>query len=164
MENEACQNNGRQLWQESDEKGHRSMHVTEGGGIGINVGGSVWVKPLSEWHRLAEEEIKPSPAYLVEHDKQLKSALGYCEYIAKQNDELKNNTIGQLAICKNRYIHQIGMAFGGGIEIRIGKLGPYDDHKFQAPTYAACEQLARAFLETLKDVNKGEEQNYEKIR
>lgn len=44
----ACKNEDRQLWQESDDAGHRSVHVTKGGGIGINVGGSVYVKPLKE--------------------------------------------------------------------------------------------------------------------
>jgi len=32
-----------------------SVHVTEGGGLGINCGGMVYVKPLREWHRLAAE-------------------------------------------------------------------------------------------------------------
>lgn len=53
MSNEACQNEDRQLWQESDENGHRSLHVTKDGGIGINVGGNVWVMPLAKWHKLA---------------------------------------------------------------------------------------------------------------
>ena len=30
-----------------------SIHRTEGGGIGINVGGTVYVKTLKEWHDLA---------------------------------------------------------------------------------------------------------------
>jgi hypothetical protein len=27
-----------------------SIHVTEGGGIGINVGGNVFVMPVEDWH------------------------------------------------------------------------------------------------------------------
>lgn len=90
MKNEPCQNEDRQLWQESDENGHRSLHVTKGGGIGINVGGNVWVMPLAKWHKLAvDSEASPTPAYLVEKDKQMKAALGYCEDMAKQIDALK---------------------------------------------------------------------------
>lgn len=33
-----------------------SLHKTADGRIGINVGGYVFVKPLTEWHRLAEED------------------------------------------------------------------------------------------------------------
>src|SRR5438045_2425663 len=32
-----------------------SIHVTEGGSIGLNVSGHVIVKPLREWHQLAAQ-------------------------------------------------------------------------------------------------------------
>ena len=32
-----------------------SLHKTEHGQIGINVGGTVYVKSLREWHELAEQ-------------------------------------------------------------------------------------------------------------
>lgn len=52
------QNTDRELWREreGDYYAH-SIHVTAHGGIGINVGGHVIVKPLSAWHELARAAI-----------------------------------------------------------------------------------------------------------
>ena len=55
-----CLNTDRELWREPrrDEPSDfycNSIHVTEKGGIGIDVGGRVFVKTLAEWHRLAEQ-------------------------------------------------------------------------------------------------------------
>jgi hypothetical protein len=49
------QNTDRHLWPDVTAPGapDESIHVTATGGIGINVGGLVIVKPLREWHRLA---------------------------------------------------------------------------------------------------------------
>lgn len=50
-----CENTDRELWREREDDYYAdSVHVTKGGGIGINVGGHVIVKPISEWHRLVE--------------------------------------------------------------------------------------------------------------
>ena len=50
----AQQNTDRELWREREGDYYaNSIHVTENGGIGINCGGYVIVKPLREWHRLA---------------------------------------------------------------------------------------------------------------
>ena len=47
-------NTDRELWREREGDYYAdSIHVTQSGGIGINVGGYVFVKPLSEWHALA---------------------------------------------------------------------------------------------------------------
>lgn len=53
-------NTDRELWREQSEADGDpdnyyapSIHVTASGGIGINVGGSVIVLPLREWHKLA---------------------------------------------------------------------------------------------------------------
>ena len=58
----AMRNTDRELWREQsnlpgdpDNYYAPSIHVTELGGIGINVGGHVIVKPLREWHSLASE-------------------------------------------------------------------------------------------------------------
>jgi hypothetical protein len=49
-------NTDREIWREREGDYYAdSIHVTEGGGIGINCGGMVYVKPLREWHRLAKE-------------------------------------------------------------------------------------------------------------
>jgi len=50
-----CVNTDRHLWPDVSEPGavHESIHVTAQGGIGINVGGFVYVKTLREWHKLA---------------------------------------------------------------------------------------------------------------
>lgn len=54
---EAAKNTDRELYRDPAAVGLEyyapSIHVTEGGGIGINVGGHVVVKPLSDWHALA---------------------------------------------------------------------------------------------------------------
>jgi hypothetical protein len=52
----------RELWREGGGDGNGmsyyepSIHLTEQGGIGINVGGTVYVKSLREWHALADRE------------------------------------------------------------------------------------------------------------
>lgn len=47
-------NTDRELWRERDGDYYAdSIHVTESGGIGINCGGSVVVKSLREWFKLA---------------------------------------------------------------------------------------------------------------
>lgn len=52
-------NTDRELWRERpDDYYADSLHVTEGGGIGINCGGHVIVQPIREWHRLANAEIE----------------------------------------------------------------------------------------------------------
>ena len=38
-----------------------SIHVTEGGGIGINVGGTVIVMPVEEWMALADKRREAMP-------------------------------------------------------------------------------------------------------
>lgn len=52
-----CKNTDRELWRSPDDgRGSYyadSIHVTEGGGIGIDVGGHVIVKPLRDWHAMA---------------------------------------------------------------------------------------------------------------
>lgn len=53
-------NTDRELYREPD-KGNGSYYsdsifVTEGGGIGINCGGHVIVKPIRDWHNLASQK------------------------------------------------------------------------------------------------------------
>ncbi len=57
MTQQAAANTDRELYREPD-KGNGSfysdsIHVTAGGGIGINVGGTVIVRSLKTWHKLA---------------------------------------------------------------------------------------------------------------
>jgi hypothetical protein len=54
----ACKNTDRELWRERFGDFYAdSIHVTERGGIGINCGGHVIVKPLHEWHALAARAV-----------------------------------------------------------------------------------------------------------
>ena len=64
MSDNATQNTDRELWREPPGDYYaNSIHVTTGGGIGINVGGKVYVKPLKDWHALADERAAdPAPA------------------------------------------------------------------------------------------------------
>ena len=53
-ENQPRANTNRELWREKEGDYYApSIHVTATGGIGINVGGHVWVKTLREWHAIA---------------------------------------------------------------------------------------------------------------
>lgn len=62
-DNTACENTDRELWLETPEDPGYSnrIFVTQSGGIGISVAGSVYVKPLREWHRLAGGPIRGLP-------------------------------------------------------------------------------------------------------
>lgn len=52
-----AENTDRELWREREGDFYAdSIFVTERGGIGIDCGGTVFVKPLREWHRLALAE------------------------------------------------------------------------------------------------------------
>lgn len=49
-----CKNTDREIWREIESDYYSaSIHVTEQGHIGINVGGCVAVMPINEWHKLA---------------------------------------------------------------------------------------------------------------
>lgn len=56
-DNQACKNTDRELWRGPDEGNGGyyadSIFITKEGALGINCGGSVYVKPIREWHRLA---------------------------------------------------------------------------------------------------------------
>jgi hypothetical protein len=52
----ACQNTDREIWREREGDYYAdSIFVTEGGGIGINCGGFVHVKPIRSWHALGNQ-------------------------------------------------------------------------------------------------------------
>lgn len=54
-------NTDRHLWPlVSDDYYADSIHVTAGGGIGMNVGGLVIVKTIREWHALAARDLPKS--------------------------------------------------------------------------------------------------------
>jgi hypothetical protein len=49
-----CANTDREIWRETpDDYYSPSIHVTQQSGIGINVGGTVIVMPVRDWHALA---------------------------------------------------------------------------------------------------------------
>ncbi len=60
MSDAPVENTDRELWREPGEFGMEayapSVFVTKGGGIGIDVGGTVYVRPLRSWHALAAAE------------------------------------------------------------------------------------------------------------
>lgn len=62
---QAVQNTDREVWRETPGDFYsNSVHLTATGGLGINVGGTVYVKPPAEWHRLASLSRAPAePAY-----------------------------------------------------------------------------------------------------
>ncbi len=50
MNESACKNTDRNLWRKNLNGLGPSIHVTEHGGIGIDVGGHVIVAPVERWH------------------------------------------------------------------------------------------------------------------
>ena len=63
MGTQPAQNTDREIWRErADDYYTDSIHVTQGGGIGLDCGGLVIVKPIREWHALAKVDLpKPLP-------------------------------------------------------------------------------------------------------
>jgi hypothetical protein len=65
----ACVNTNRELWREVEGDYYApSVFVTAGGGIGIDVGGMVYVKPVRDWHALASAPSAPQPTIAPEDD------------------------------------------------------------------------------------------------
>ncbi len=60
---DASKNTDCELWRErEDDYCAASLFVTQGGGIGINMGGQVIVMPIREWHALARaKHFMPKP-------------------------------------------------------------------------------------------------------
>ncbi len=78
---DAVANTDVELWREQPGDYYaNSIHVTKGGGIGINVGGTVIVKPLAEWHRLAAPQPSPSDVRGLTKDERL-----VLEWLAKED-------------------------------------------------------------------------------
>jgi hypothetical protein len=49
---ETCLNTDKEIWREKPGDFYSdSIHVTQGGGVGINCGGTVIVAPVQLWHR-----------------------------------------------------------------------------------------------------------------
>ncbi len=58
----ASKNTARELWREREDDYYApSLFVTEGGGIGMNIGGIVIVKPIREWFALADPAKQRKP-------------------------------------------------------------------------------------------------------
>jgi hypothetical protein len=57
----ARENTDREIWRRPDEGNGSyyadSLHITKEGALGINCAGSVYVKPIREWHALADRDI-----------------------------------------------------------------------------------------------------------
>lgn len=64
MTEQTAANTDREIWRETPGDYYSpSIHVTEGGGIGINVGGTVIVRPVRDWHDTSwyEREFDATP-------------------------------------------------------------------------------------------------------
>lgn len=77
------QNTDREIYREETcNAGHNSLHVTAGGGIGINVGGRVLVAPLEDWHAALEQQGERTAAeYLIAASGCQGVLVGLCEEI-----------------------------------------------------------------------------------
>ncbi len=59
MTDTPAKNTDREIYREKDgDYFSPSIHVTENGGIGINVGGTVIVKSIKQWHEMAAENLQ----------------------------------------------------------------------------------------------------------
>tara|TARA_Y100000310_G_C20602672_1_gene773877 strand:+ start:744 stop:950 length:207 start_codon:yes stop_codon:yes gene_type:complete len=55
MDDIPCENTDVEIWRkEKDNYYSPSIHVTKNGSIGINVGGTVYVKDVEQWHKQKE--------------------------------------------------------------------------------------------------------------
>ena len=54
----SIKNTDREIFREYDDYYSSSLFVTENQGIGINVGGTVFVMKLKQWHKLAQQNIE----------------------------------------------------------------------------------------------------------
>ncbi len=60
--NSANQNTDREIWREVPGDYYAdSIHVTQGGGIGIDCGGRVIVAPIRKWHDCGEKLLCVNP-------------------------------------------------------------------------------------------------------
>lgn len=79
MTDAAVENTDRELWRGPDEGNGSyyadSIHVTEHGGIGINVDGTVRVMPLREWFKMAMDPRAYADVCLSEENDRLIDAL-----------------------------------------------------------------------------------------
>ncbi len=72
--NTAAKNTDRELWREREGDYYAaSLFVTEGGGIGMDVGGHCIVKPIRDWFKLAD-----STALSADLDGALRAFAGIC--------------------------------------------------------------------------------------
>lgn len=115
-----AKNTDRELWRESDDRSQTtpSIHVTQDGGIGINVGGTVIVMPLRKWHELANRPRVPvvTPSVMTSRvaDEVAKIACGtpiiakpeQPPFAPKQFVRIKSSgTILNVARCEKRVVH-----------------------------------------------------------
>jgi hypothetical protein len=81
-------NTDREIWRGCEGDYYAdSIHVTKGGGIGINCNGTVIVKPVGEWHKSAD-----TIAFLTAEVGRLRGAL---EHIASMPDGDTNEDIAE---------------------------------------------------------------------
>lgn len=75
-----CLNTDRELWREVEGDYYaNSVHATEGGGIGISVGGLVIVKTPAEWHEAIRASIEDEVRLLRSDCEFLLSVIDSCD-------------------------------------------------------------------------------------
>ena len=52
---EQFENTDKEIWRETSDYYSPSIFTTGQNGIGINIGGTVYLKPVEDWHRLADK-------------------------------------------------------------------------------------------------------------
>lgn len=61
-----CENTDKEIWRKREGDYYSpSIHVTQSGGVGINVGGHVIVMPVEKWHALGRLRVALSDVFRV---------------------------------------------------------------------------------------------------
>lgn len=110
-EDVAYENTDKELWRKGDGDGdgmsyyEPSIHVTKDGLIGINVGGTVYQKPVEKWHELAGGAIHLPIPVASNNLKELSRKCKYCLLEFTLDKLVKNPTskYGHMDICKKCY-------------------------------------------------------------
>lgn len=115
----AVQNTDRELWREREGDYYAdSIHVTEGGGIGIDCGGRVIVKPVREWHRLAlAADAKYQQRAMMIEDLCAQVA-SLTAKLNKADAKLNEPVVDPMDTPLPCDIHVQGMRFGKGVALR----------------------------------------------
>jgi hypothetical protein len=124
---DAAANTDRELWREREDDYYSpSIHVTQKGGIGINVGGTVFVKSVRDWHALALAETPWERAAIVNWMRR------YARSTVNVECEIEAATWREIALRIERGEHRETQTWRGGASDG-GVRAPVENHDEEWP-------------------------------